>query len=541
VFFIAIIVKLFYLQLFHQSSSFLDNYLKTDKINPERGRVFDHNGQPLVLNQNSYLLYFEPKKIQDPRELSEKLAPILQIPVASIESKIDQSKVWVSFKSGIIEDQKKAIDSLQIKGIGFQYQMKRYYPEASLSAHLAGFVGKNASGEDIGYFGLEGFYDKDLRGLPGFLETERDIIGRPIFIGTQERVNSENGRDLQLSIDKTVQEIIKRKLKQGLESYKAKQGCVIAADPDSMQIIGMACLPDYDNDQYYEFSEEYFKNPAISEVYEPGSIFKPLIMAAALEEKKVKPDDFYEEGGPVEISGYTIRTWNNKYEGRISMTRILEKSSNVGMVYIGERLGNDYIYQYLQKYGFGEITGVDLQGEATGYLKPKVGWYPIDYSTVTFGQGIAVTPIQMIRAFASIINGGKLLKPMVVEKINTSRGGKTIRSKVERIVIHEKTTQMIKKMLVSTVENGEVHWAKPKGYTIGGKTGTAQVPIQGRYDPSKTIASFVGFAPAENPKFITLVILREPQTSPWGSETAAPLFFDIAKELIVYYNITPDQ
>jgi cell division protein FtsI/penicillin-binding protein 2 len=147
----------------------------------------------------------------------------------------------------------------------------------------------------------------------------------------------------------------------------------------------------------------------------------------------------------------------------------------------------------------------------------------------------------MIRAFASIINGGKLLKPMVVEKINTSRGGKTIRSKVERIVIHEKTTQMIKKMLVSTVENGEVHWAKPKGYTIGGKTGTAQVPIQGRYDPSKTIASFVGFAPAENPKFITLVILREPQTSPWGSETAAPLFFDIAKELIVYYNITPDQ
>jgi len=539
--FIAVIAKLFYLQLFRPSASLLDNYLKTNKIYPERGRIFDHNGQPLVLNQNSYLLYFEPKKISDPKGISEKLAGILQIPEASIESKIDSSKIWISFKSGVVEDQKKIIENLHLDGVGFQYEMKRYYPEASLSAHLAGFVGKNSSGEDIGYFGLEGYYDKDLKGLPGFLETERDIIGRPIFIGTQERVNSENGRDLQLSIDKTVQEIIKRKLKQGLESYKAKQGCVITANPYTMQILGLVCLPDYDNDQYYQFSEEYFKNPAISEVYEPGSIFKPLVMAAGIEEKKIKPDDFYNEDGPIQIGEYQIRTWNNKYEGKITMTRILEKSSNVGMVFVGSKLGNDSIYSYLQKYGFGEQTGIDLQGETSGYLKPKNNWYPIDFSTVTFGQGIAVTPIQMVRAFASLVNGGNIVRPTVVEKITASEEEKTIKPKIERKVISGRTTEIIKKMLVSTVENGEIHWAKPKGYTIGGKTGTAQVPIQGHYDPSKTIASFVGFAPAENPKFITLVTLREPQTSPWGSETAAPLFFDIAKELIVYYNITPDQ
>lgn len=542
-FFAAITVKLFYLQVFKTSGSILNAYLRTQKIYPERGKIFDHNGNPLVLNQNSYLLYIEPQKIKDKKEFSTKLADALEIPEASIEAKIDPSKVWISLKSGIEEDKKKAIDGLHLDGIGFQYQMKRYYPEASVSAHLTGFVGKDNAGEDTGYFGLEGFYDKDLRGLPGFLETERDIIGKPIFIGTQERVNSENGRDLKLSIDIGVQEIIKRKLLQGMELYKAKHGCVITADPSSMQIIGLACLPDYDNNQYYQFGEEYFKNPAISEVYEPGSIFKPLIMAAALEEKKIKPDDFYQEDGPVDITGYRIQTWNNKYEGKISMTRILEKSSNVGMVYVGEKLGNNNIYTYLRKYGFGQLTGIDLQGETTGYLKQKNSWYPIDYATVTFGQGISVTPIQMIRAFSSLVNGGKLIRPTVVEKFVTAEGKEeqTVKTKVERTILHDYTTEIIKKMLIATVENGEVRWARPKGYTIGGKTGTAQVPIAGHYDPSKTIASFIGFAPVQNPRFITMVTLREPQTSPWGSETAAPIFFEIAKELIVYYNITPDK
>lgn len=540
-FFAFVVAKLFYLQLIKPSNPFFDNYLKTRKIYPERGRIFDHNSRPLVLNQNSYLLFLEPKKIHDPKELSRKISEILKISEASVESKIDTSKYWASLKSGVEEEQKKALEKLNLDGIGFNYQMKRYYPEASLAAHLVGFVGKDSEGEDIGYFGLEGFYDKDLRGLPGFIETERDIIDRPILIGTQKRVNAENGRDLQLSLDKAVQEIIKRKLQQGLESYRAKQGCVIAADPFTMQILGLACLPDYDNSQYFKFSEQFFKNPAISEVYEPGSIFKPLIMAAAIEEKRVKPDDFYDEKGPVQIGEYRIKTWNNKYEGKISMTRILEKSSNVGIVYVGDKLGNNNIYTYLKKYGFGEATGIDLQGEATGYLKPKIGWYPIDFSTVTFGQGIAVTPIQMIRAFAALVNGGKLIRPSVVEKIIASDDEKTIRPKVERTILHEKSSEIIKKMLVSTVENGEYKWARPKGYTIGGKTGTAQVPIQGHYDPSKTIASFIGFAPAENPKFITLVMLREPEASPWGSETAAPIFFEIAKELIVYYNIVPDQ
>lgn len=539
-FYLAIVVRLFFLQVVNSSTS-KSPYLKTTQINPIRGKLYDRNNQPLVLNQNSYQLYIEPKKIEDKEKLIHLLSESLEIPESSISAKIDMSKYWLAIQGGLTQEQRDKIDKLNLKGIGFDYQTKRFYPEASLSAHLLGFLGKNDQGEDVGYLGLEGFYDRDLRGLPGFVETERDIIGRPILIGVQQRMEPENGRDLILTIDKTIQEISKKRLLEGLDRYKAKKGCIITANPETMAILALVCLPDYDLEKYYLFSEEYYKNSAIADLYEPGSVFKPLIMAAGIEEKKIKPEDIYNETGQVTVGEYNIKTWNDKYEGKISMTRILEKSSNVGMVYIGEKLGNKKIYEYLEKYGFGQKTNIDLEGESSGYLKPKLNWYPIDYATVTFGQGIAISPIQMIRAFASIINGGMLMKPYVVHKIVSKNKVTEIKPKIERRVISPLTSEIIKKMLVSTVENAEAKWSRPKGYTIGGKTGTAQVPIKGHYDPSKTIASFIGFAPANNPKFLTFVVLYEPQSSPWGSETAAPLFFEIAKDLIVYYNISPSH
>ncbi len=540
-FYLAIIVRLFFLQVVYSPTNNKSPYLKTTQINPVRGRIYDRNNQPLVLNQNSYQLYLEPKKIDDKDKIIRLLSESLEIPEASISARIDMSKDWLAIQGGLTQEQKNKIDKLNLKGVGFDYQTKRFYPEASLSAHLLGFLGKNDQSENVGYLGLEGFYDRDLRGLPGFVETERDIIGRPILIGVQQRVEPENGRDLISTIDKTVQEISKKKLLEGLDLYKAKKGCVITADPKTMAILSLVCLPDYDLDKYYDFSEDFYKNSAIADLYEPGSVFKPLIMAAGIEEKKIKPDDTYNETGQVTVGEYNIKTWNNKYEGKISMTRILEKSSNVGMVYVGEKLGDKKIYDYLGKYGFGQNTGIDIEGEASGYLKPRANWYPIDYSTVTFGQGIAITPIQMIRAFASIINGGYLMRPYLVQKIVSENKVTEIKPKIERKVISILTSEIIRKMLISTVENAEAKWDRPKGYVIGGKTGTAQIPIKGHYDPSKTIASFIGFAPASDPKFLTFVVLYEPKTSPWGSETAAPLFFEIAKQLIVYYNISPTR
>lgn len=538
--FIAVIVKLFYLQVL-STRPFLDKqYLKDQKIYPVRGKIFDRNGEPLVINQPVYLVYLEPKKIIDKDKVIEKLDQILEVGEVTLSAKVNSAKDWVVVKRDVDKEIKEKIDRFNLEGVGFEKQFKRFYPEASLAAHLLGFVGKDYWGEDLGYFGIEGFYNRDLAGLPGVFKSERDLLGRPIIIGTQEWIEPENGRDIYLTIDKSVQTVVKKKLLAGLESYQAKEGCVIVANPQTMEILSLVCLPDFDPDNYYRFNENYFKNSVISNLYEPGSIFKPLVMAAAIEEKKIKPTDFYDEEGPIKIGKYSIKTWNNKYEGKISMTRILEKSSNVGMVYVGSRLGEKKLYSYLEKFGFGQLTGINLQGEIAGYLKPFNQWHAIDFATVTFGQGIAVTPIQMIRAFSAIVNGGNLLQPQVVKKINTDGSDRQINPKLERRVISQSTSKIIKKMLLSTVKHGEINWSVPKGYEIGGKTGTAQIPISGRYDPSKTVASFIGFAPYEEPKFIILVILREPKTSPWGSETAAPLFFEIAKELLVYYNIAPE-
>lgn len=536
--FIAVIVKLFALQVI-SAKTYTADYLTTEKLYPERGKIFDRSGEPMAVNQVKYQLYVEPKHVSNRFELIDRLDALLQIGKATLESRIDPTKDWTAVKGGLSDDQKKQITALKLPGVGFINQYDRYYPESSLSAHLIGFVGKNSEGENVGYSGIEGFYDKELAGLPGFMKSERDLIGRPIFFGTQERLASEDGRDLILTIDKAVQKIVKEKLVAGVERYKAKEGCIIVADPMSMEILALACVPDFDPSEYYKYSEDNYKNPAISNLYEPGSTFKPLIVAAGIESKSIKPDEEMDEDGPVKIGEYQIRTWDNKYAGKVNMTQILEKSSNVGMVYIGSKMGNDKVFDYIHRYGFGRLTDIDLQGEAPGYLKNREDWYPIDYATATFGQGIAVSAIQMVRAFSAVVNGGKLLRPYVVKEIVDGQRERKREPHVVENLLSERTSEILKKMLVYTVENGEVKWARPQGYKIGGKTGTAQIAVQGKYDASKTIASFIGFAPADHPKFVALVILREPGTSEWGSETAAPIFFDITKELLVYYNIAP--
>lgn len=537
--FLAILVKLFFIQAI-DPEEFATNNLQSRKILPERGRVLDRNNLPLAVNQTRYLLYVEPKKMKSKKDLVEKLDSVLKLGETTIEAKIDETKVWVAVQRGLTSEKRDALKALKLPEIGFENEPKRFYPESSLSAHLLGFVGKNDEGDDVGYFGVEGYYDKELVGLPGFIKSERDVFDKPIFVGTQERVEPENGRDLVLTIDKSIQNIVKTKLVKAMEQYKAAQACATVADPYTMEILAQACLPDFDPDMFYEASPEAYVNTTVSNLYEPGSTFKPLVVAAALEEKAIKPMDTMNEAGPVKVGGFTIQNWNKKYSGRISMTNILEKSSNIGMVWIGGKLGQDKLYEYLEKYGFGQPTGIDLQGEAGGYLRPQSEWYPVDYSTATFGQGIAISQLQLIRAFASLVNGGKLMKPYVVKEIHQGDKIRVREPKLERQILSERTSEIMKKMLESSVEHAEMKFIFPKEYKLGGKTGTAQVAVQGQYDASKTIASFIGFAPVDKPRFIALVVIREPKTSIWGSETAAPVFFEIAKELFVYYNIVPD-
>ncbi len=541
--FVAIEAKLAYIQVMGGQSPTENRYLQYKKIQPERGRIYDRNGLPLVTNQTKYQLFVEPQQIKNRDQVISAIDRVTQIGDATLEARIDPKLQWVAITSGMSEKSKSKLDSMHVAGIGFDSQPARFYPEASLAAHLVGFVGKDKNGEDMGYSGVEGYYQQDLAGLPGLVKADSDVVGRIMSLGSRERIASHNGRDLYLTIDKVVQRIVKEKLKAGLIRTEAKSGCAVVANPMTMEILSLVCLPDFDPDHYWEFTNESFTNQAISTVYEPGSTFKPLIVAAGIEEGVIKKDETMNEDGPVKVGEYDIRTWNNEYAGKISMTQILERSSNVGMVYIGKKLGDEKIYDYVHRYGFGELTGIDLQGESPSYLKPKDNWYKIDYATATFGQGLAVTPIQLVRAFSSVVNGGKLLRPYVVQKAVSENRTQVFHPRVEERVLSEKTSKTVVDMLVSTVENGEYKYAIPDGFhgKIGGKTGTAQIAVSGTYDASKTIASFIGFAPADNPKFVALVVYKEPKSSIYGSETAAPVFFDIAKELMVYYQITPDQ
>lgn len=540
--FISLIVaKLFYIQILASDSYTPNNYLRSTRIEPDRGNIYDRNKEPLVVNQSYYTLFSEPKNVTDSWKLLKQIDEVTQVGEATLEGRFKKEKQWVSLVDNVTEEQKKEIENRKLDGVGFDEYKKRYYPEASIAAQLLGFVGKDDEGDNVGYFGIEGYYHKDLEGLPGILKTERDIIGRPIVIGTQNRLKGEDGRDLILTIDKTSQMIVKRELLSAMEKYKAKSGCVTVANPNTGEILAMSCLPDFDPNKYSAFSQHEFRNPIISDTFEPGSIFKPLIVAAALEEKAIKADDTYDEKGPIRIGKYSISTWNDEYNGIISISRILQTSSNVGMVHIGEKLGNDKILTYLEKFGFGKETGIDLQGEVVTRIKPKKLWYPVDYATVTFGQGIAVSQIQMLTAFSSLINGGWIMKPFVVKGLVSENGEqKDIKPKKLRQVIGEKTSKEIRKMLEETVKHGEAKWDVPKGYRIGGKTGTAQIALSGSYDATKTTASYIGFAPVQNPEFVILVSLSQPETSQWASETAAPLFFSIAKSLFVEYNIAPN-
>lgn len=508
-----------------------------------RGEIQASDGSVLVTNQPAYLVYAQIKDVKDIRRTAEGLAPILHREPADIEGDLSiPGRVWIPLAHKVPEDSANAIRSLGMPGIGFEKESVRFYPEASMAAHLLGFVGSDADGNDKGYFGIEGYYDRALRGKDGYLRQEKDVHGAPIVIGDITRFDAQDGQNLTLWLDKSVQKIIEEELARGISAYGAKDGSVTVMDPATGGILGMAALPSYDPAHYQDYQHDEFKNPMVASSYEPGSTFKVLVMAAGVNEKAVTALTQMNEDGPTRIGEYLIRTWNDKYLGTVTMTDVLIHSSNVGMVFVGRKLGSSKLLSYINRFGFGLPTGIDLEEETSPDLRPEKDWKEIDYATATFGQGIAVTPLQMVRAVSAIANGGFLVEPHVVKNISDDTGRTvSIKPKILKQVISGSTASVLTEMMIASVDKGEAKFAKPAGYRIAGKTGTAQVPIAGHYDPKITIASFIGFAPADHPLFIMLVTLRQPTTSPWGSETAAPLFFAIAKRLFNYYGIPPDR
>jgi cell division protein FtsI/penicillin-binding protein 2 len=534
-------VKLFYWQVL--SSEYLRDLgrrqsSQTIKIEAERGEIKAADNFPLATNKISYTLYSNPRAIPDKDKYAKKISQILLIDEASISAKLSQDLFYTKLASGLDLSSKKEIEKLNLENIGFDREYSRFYPEASMAAHLVGFVGKDDMGNNKGYFGIEGKYDNQLAGRDGARHVLRDALGNPIIndIRTDEKIN---GRSVKLTIDRTIQYSSDNRLKDGVKKYNADGGSVIVLDSKTGAVLGMSSYPKFDPEKYYESESSIYINPVLSSLYEPGSTFKVLVMAMALDMGIVTPETRCNIcAGPVEIGEYSIRTWNNKYRPDTSMNDVIVHSDNTGMVFVGKKIGVKKMISYLKKFGIGNPTGIDLQGEATGIIRDENSWYPIDLATSSFGQGISLTPIQLAAAVNSIASGGLLMQPYVVSQIQTEDGRNiNIKPKVLNRTVSNAAAKTVTSMMVNAVEAGEAKWTKINNYKIAGKTGTAQIPVAGHYDPNHTIASFVGFFPPRDPKVTMLVLVDHPRTSIYGSETAAPIFFNIARDIIKYYDL----
>ncbi len=558
--FLGIIIRLFYWQIWEGpvlSAQAKGQYEYRSEVTASRGSILASDNSWLATSGQAWTVAASIPEIQDEkRKIADELAPFfsqtddekekdhnIRIEEDRLYSLLTKEKImWTPLKARITKEVKQKIEDLDIKGIHFEPEEIRIYPEASSAAHLLGFVGKNETSQPTGYFGLEGYYDTTLTSKSGFVSREADPFGAPILLGESREVSAKGGLDLVTFIDKALQIDLDRKLLDGIQKYGAKSGSAIIMNPENGAIYAMSSYPSYNPGSYWEFGNSFFANPAISGTFEPGSVFKVLVMAAGLDSGVITPQTQCDIcNGPYHVDKYLIETWNKEYHPRTSMTDVIVHSDNVGMVYVANRLGKERLYDYIQKFGIGEKTGIDLQGEMVATLRDKKEWGPVEQATASFGQGVAVTPMQMLRSVGAIANRGVMVRPHVVDKITSGSWEREIQPEEGVRVISEKAASEITQMMVEAANSGESKRANVKSFHVAGKTGTAQIPIHGYYDETKTIASFVGFAPYENPKFVMLVTLQEPQTSQWASETAAPLWYSIAKDLFLHFRIQPKE
>lgn len=544
--FFLVIIRLGYWQIVKAEELALmgqKQYGFSNIIPAKRGEIKTSDGFSLAANKISYLVYANPKVVEDKQAVSVKIADILNLDSASVSANLNRDLFWIALAKDIEYEKKQEIENLKIPGVGFEERFSRFYPEASIAAQILGFVGKDDLGQDKGYFGLEGYYNRLLAGKAGKIINVRDAFGRPVLAKIKEVSPKVDGSDLVLNIDRVVQFLAERKIKEGVEKYGAESGMVGIINPKTGEVLAIANYPGFDPANFKDYESKLYKNPFVTDLYEPGSTFKPLVMSSALDANLVSPTTTCNIcSGPVSIGGFKINTWNNKYFSNINMTDVIMRSDNTGMVFVGQKLGVDLLLDYLKKFGIGYLTGIDLQGEVVPEIRPADSWLSVDLATASFGQGISVTPIELLTAISAIANEGKRMEPHVVREVISPDGKKTkINPKLIDKPISKETAKVMTEIMVNAVNKGESSWVRLKGYRIAGKTGTASIPIEGRYDPKHTIASFVGFGPADDPKFVMLVVFNRPKSSIYGSETAAPIFFSIARELVSYYGITPDE
>ncbi len=573
-------VRLVYWQVFEHerlSSAAESQHFYALPLPAQRGEIRFADKTPFVANREAFLLYANLSKVpkNNITEIADKIGDILarDVPLVASDSSqitpetrqkfVDSTKkdlvnrflarlnieksIWVNLEHFVGRKSKLAIEALNLPGIEFTSEQARDYPEGSMSAHVAGFVGADKIGSPIGYFGLEGQYDRELSGKAGQLRIEKDALGRPIAIGDETVVEKRNGNNLITSIDRPIQLFVEKNLADGIDTWKATGGTAIVMDPNSGEILAMSSYPKYDPANFTYYDTSLYKNPAVAELYEPGSIMKPIVMAAAINEEAVKPETKCDDrcSGPRKIGEYYVHTFNDQYHPHLTMTETLINSDNTGMIFVGEELGFVKLYDYLRKFGFSKKSGIDLEEEESSEFRPASSYYEIDQATLTFGQGVVVNSAQMVKAFSAIANGGFLPTPHFVRQIKEPNGNIiSVNYPVPQKVITNTTSKLVSQMMVQVAESSPVHFPRDRirelnGFKIAAKSGTAQIAVGGKYKEKGTTASVIGFFPADKPKFLIFVKLNEPEVRPWGSDTAGPIFFSIIRDIVFYKGMTP--
>ncbi len=534
--------RLMYIQIFQHeryTDHALQQRLRPIPVDARRGTIYDALGRELAISVSADAVYVNPAEIIDKEGVAREIAETLVMDYEVVLQKVNKNVAteWISRK--VLPHKIAELREKKLHGVGFAERAERFYPKDTLAAHILGIAGIDNQGLE----GIEVFYEHYLAGIPGWAVVEKDAIGRDIPDGLRMYIPPEEGYDLYLTIDEVIQYITERELAAAVEETGSKRGMAIIMNPQTGEILAMANVPTFDPNNYNDFPTVYRRNIALSDSYEPGSTFKIVTAAAALEEKLVTPEETFYDPGYIKVEDRTLRCWTPGGHGHQTFMEAVENSCNVVFVTLGLRLDKETFYKYIDAFGFGSRLSIDYPGEARGILMPVEGVGPVEQGNIAFGQGISITPLQLLSAASAIANGGRLMQPMIAKEVRDSEGNmiQSFEPKVIRQVISQETADLMKEILESVVVNGSGRNAQIDGYRVAGKTGTAQKPEDGRYGEER-VASFVGFLPVSDPQFVGIIILDEPSVNPkYGGMWAAPVFQRIMTDVLKYREIAPDE
>jgi len=511
-----------------------------------RGSILDSSGAPLAMSVDSYNVMVEKRAWQDRNAALAAARQLAAIAGGSPEEMVDRVTSSPAFETevarGLDYEKAVAVRRLGLAGVRLVQDGRRIYPEGSLAAQLIGVVGRDG----VGLSGLEADLDSLLRGEPGRVSWQRDATGEGMYWTGWEEVPPRSGADVVLTIDRYLQRVVEQALDKAIQEHRARGGSVVVMDARTGAILALASRPTFDltsPDFRDAQAVSLFRNPAVTDPYEPGSVFKVITTAAAIDSGVAGPDTRWYDSGVAVVNGSRIYNWDFSANGSQTVTQMLTKSLNTGAVWLAQRVGAQRFYDYVRRFGFGEATGVGLQGEAAGQVRwpDDPNWSELDLATNSFGQGLSVTPIQMAAALAAIANDGKLMRPYVVKAIVTPQGVQETQPQVVRQVISPEAAHTVLQMMGAVAEKIPSSLLDVPGYKVGGKTGTANLVADGTYKPNAYISSFAGIVPLDDPRLVVLVKIDEPQDVPWGTVVAAPVFGQVAREAMLHYRVPPDS